>query len=52
MTGGGPGGGGGEGPGGLPGTKTFPMMVVSGSPVIGSTGSEESGAAVAANLLL
>ena len=53
---GGPGGGGGGGPGGpgglgLPRTKTSPTEEVSGSPVIGSTGSAESGAAVTANFL-
>ena len=36
---------------GLGGTKTFPMEEVNRSPVIGSTGSTESGAAVTANLL-
>ena len=54
--GGGPGGGGGEGPGGPGGlglseTKTSPMKEVCGSPVIGSKGSAESGAAVTANCL-
>ena len=52
--GGGPGGVGGEGPGGLGGllgTTTNPTEEVCGSPVVGSTGSAASGAAVTAKLL-